>query len=184
MAMSKNLHSCLAAIQHNVNGSAQDPKIRYKAYKLILAENFGVLPAQRQLEAATSLHYPPAQIDLAVLFLNGQYIEKTEDGFQSITDCERAVRLLKEAAETGDPTACLLLAACCCKGIGCTQSNIEAEKYINRIDRETLRRFLGESENWICPRSHMLQRVVELLEIWPIRMLYAGIKREGVNKRT
>jgi TPR repeat protein len=175
MTMSKSLHDYLAAIQHNVNGSAQDPKIRYAAYKLILNENFGMLPAQRQLEAAADLNYPPALIDLAVLFLSGQYIEKAKDGFQTIADSQRAVQLLKKAADARNPQACLLIASCCCNGIGCTRSEAEAEKYINQIDGNYLRRIFGGQE--MEPRSTILKRAISLLNIWPIRMLYAGSKK-------
>lgn len=182
MAMSKTLHDHLAVIQHNINGGAQDPKIRYKAYQLILRENFGMLPAQRQLEAAADLNYPPALVELASLFLNGQYLRKTENGFQMVKDCEKAVQLLKRAADSEDTQACLLLAACCCKGIGCTKSDIEAEKYIGRISKESLQKIFGGLEEEIDLRSNMLSRAVNLLGIWPIHMLYAETKREGVNR--
>jgi len=182
MEMSKTLRQHLAVIQHNIDGRAQDPKIRYKTYQLLLRENYGMLPAQRQLEAAADLDYPPALIDLATLFLNGQYLEKTENGFQPVRDCEKAVQFLKRAADTGDTQACLLLAACCCKGIGCTKSDIEAEKYIGRISKESLREFFGGLDEEIDLRSNMLSRVVYLLGIWPIHMLYAETKREGVSR--
>lgn len=178
MKMSKTLQNYLAAIQHNVNGGARNPKIRFAAYKLILRENFGMLPAQRQLEAAVELNYPPALVELAVLFLNGQYIEKTEDGFQAVADSKRAIKFLKKAADMGDPQACLLLAACYCKGIGCSQSEIEAERYISQIDGESLRQIFGNSEEGTGLCANLLKQVVYLLGVWPIPALYAGIKKE------
>lgn len=182
MEMSKVLHDYLAVIRHNINNGAQDPSIRYKAYQLILRENFGRLPAQRQLEAAADLNYPPALIDLAVLFLNGQYIQKTETGFQSVEDCKKAVRLLQRAADTGNPHACLLLAACYCKGIGCTKNDTEAEKYIGRIGRESLHRIFGDLEEEVGLHPNAINQVVNFLSIWPIRMLYAEARREGGSR--
>ena len=162
MTMSKTLQNYLAAIQHNVNGGARNPKIRFAAYKLILRENFGMLPL----------------VELAVLFLNGQYIEKTEDGFQAVADSKRAIKFLKKAADMGDPQACLLLAACYCKGIGCSQSEIEAERYISQIDGESLRQIFGNSEEGTGLCANLLKQVVYLLGVWPIPALYAGIKKE------
>lgn len=178
MMMSNNLRNHMAVISHNLNGSAQDPQIRYSAYKLILKENFGTLPAQRQLEAAAAMNYPPALIDLALLYLNGRYISNTENGSKMIRDDKKAKELLEQAANQRDPQACLLLAACYCKGIGCEKSELKAEHYINFISTETLRRLFDEPEDDMESRARILDRTIYLLGISPVQMLCTGIGKE------
>lgn len=161
--MSAQLRACLAHITHGSRDPKSDARVFYHAYKLILKENFGALPAQRMLERAAELNYGPACIDLAMLYYNGRYINNC---CKFTRDEKKMVEWLKRAADRGNPEACILMAHCCYAGTGIDVNERLAAYYIGKIDYDALRRFFGQSN---CQEG---QTVLDRIGIIPTQILY------------
>lgn len=172
--MSIQLKQCLGSITHAPQGSGSDPKLLHRAYQLILKENFGLLPAQRMLERAAALNYGPACVDLAMLYYNGRYLN---DNFEFVQDEQKMVYWLRQAADRGDPQACLLMARCCCIGIGVPVDEQLAYWYINRISKETLYGFFALDCDW-SGRAYL-----DEIKIIPTQILYLQTLKRGSTKK-
>lgn len=172
--MSIELKQCLGLISHAPQNTGHDPRILYRAYQLILKENFGLLPAQRMLERAAALNYGPACVDLAMLYYNGRYLN---DNFEFVRDAKKVVQWLQQAADHGDPQACLLMARCCCVGIGVDVNEWLACRYISKISDETLRGFFPRDDYW--DKSAYLNQI----KIIPTQILYLQTLQRGSAKK-
>ena len=172
--MSLELKQCLGIIAHDSDGDGNNPKTLYRAYQLLMKENYGFLPAQRMLERAAALGYEPACIDLAMLYCNGRYLD---EDCMPVHDEKKMVEWLQRAASHRDPQACLLLAHCYCTGTGCQKDESTAYRYINMIGKETLKKFFNHEIDW--DKRFNLNEI----NIIPIQILYLQTLLRGSTKR-
>lgn len=172
--MSIELKQCLGLIYHAPQNSGPDPRILYRAYQLLLKESFGALPAQRMLERAAALNYGPACVDLAMLYYNGRYLD---NNFIPVQDEEKVAQWLRQAADRGDPQACLLMARCCCVGIGVDVDERLAYRYISKISDEILRGFFTQDDYWNIPAY------LNEIKIIPTQILYLQTLQRGRTQK-
>lgn len=172
--MSTELKQCLGLISHAPQNSGLDPRILHRAYQLILEGGYGELPAQRMLERAAALNYGPACVDLAMLYYNGRYLN---NNFEPVRDEEKVAHWLRQAANRGDPQACLLMARCYCVGIGVDVDERLAYRYISKISDEILRGFFTRDDYWDKPAC------LNEIKIIPTQILYLQTLTRGRTQK-